>query len=256
MTTRRPGVERGAGAVASLGVDPWLASIVIALATAGVALSASARAFEEALASGLPIGLAQSLLHFAFGLVLMTLVVIPDYRTLTHPLLIWSGLGLTTLLLLYALVSPAVNGTHRWISIGGVSLQPSELAKPLLVVAVATALGRARGEIRGGGGLSRPLLIGAWLSLLVLAGRDLGTPVLLFGVTLVMAFAAGARLRHVAALSAAGLATFALFAVIEPYRMKRLAGFIHALRLEPGEIDQVPYQLRQSLLAIGSGGVI
>ncbi len=254
MTTHGRNSEPPAG-VARLGVDPWLASIVIALGTAGVALSASARAYEEALSSGMPIGLAQSLLHFAFGLVVMTLAVIPDYRTLTHPYLMWSGLAAVSFLLLLALASEEVNGTHRWVSIGGVSIQPSELAKPILVVAVATALGRAGGRLREWGGLARPLLIGGSLALLVLAGKDLGTPVLLFGVTIVIAFAAGARLRHVAALTGIGLVSFAFFAIIEPYRLKRLAGFLVALRLEPGAIDQVPYQLRQSLLAIGSGGV-
>jgi cell division protein FtsW len=235
--------------------DPSLLIIVVMLAAAGVAVSTSARAFEEARHGGMPLGLVQSLAHIGLGFVILTAVVIPDYRRFAHPALIWLSLVGISGLLVAALFSPEINNTHRWLTLFGLSIQPSELAKPLLVVATAATLSRDGNDVRSWSGLARPLLIAGWLSVLVLAGRDLGTPVLLSGTALAMIFAAGARWAHAAVLASAGSLMFALGALLEPYRIARVTSFVRALKLEPGVFDELPHQLAQSLLAIGSGGV-
>lgn len=236
--------------------DPWLTALAVLLATSGVVISGSARVFHEAVGSGAPFGIVRSMAHLGVGLVAMAAMMIPDYRRLARPGVAWVILSATSALLVAALFCPAVGGTHRWIRIAGVSVQPSELAKVALVVLVSITLVRTGGEIRTFAGLCRPLALGGWIAVLVLAGKDLGTPVLMFGTTLVLAVAAGAQLRHAAALCGVGMALTAVSVWLEPYRVGRVLGFTHALSFNPDSLSEVPYQLRQSLLAIGSGGVV
>jgi cell division protein FtsW len=159
------------------------------------------------------------------------------------------------LLLLLPFAGPEIHGTHRWFRIYGVSMQPSELIKPVLVLVVAASLVHAGEELRRWSGLARPLLLAGLLTGLVLAGKDLGTPVLLVTTTLAMAFVAGARLRHLCALALAGIPLFLLFARMEAYRWERLTNFTQALGVSGTSFDAVTGQLRQSLIAIGSGGI-
>ncbi len=236
--------------------DPWVMALAALLATSGVVISGSARAFQEAIGAGAPVGIARSMVHLGLGLLAMAATLIPDYRKLAGPAAAWVLLGVTTALLVAALCAPAVGATHRWIRVAGVSIQPSELAKVTLVILVATTLVRVGSEIRTFAGLCRPLALGGWIAALILAGKDLGTPVLMFGATLVLAVAAGARVRHVAAICAAGAVVLAASIWLEPYRVGRVLGFTHALWFSPDALNDIPYQLRQSLLAIGSGGVL
>ncbi|MBP1611759.1 MAG: cell division protein FtsW [Acidobacteria bacterium] len=234
--------------------DAIFSSIALALLLAGVLMSASARVYTEAVHGGVPRGLFSSGVHLAVGLFFLVLTVVVDYHRLARPGAIWALLIGVSALLFAALLGPEIGNTHRWLSLGGVRFQPSELAKPVLVLALAAALLRTGPELRTAHGLARPIGIAAWLGALVLAGKDLGTPALLFGTTLALVIAAGARWRHVAALVGAGVALFAVFALMEPYRVARLAGFTSAVVFDPHRLGDIPYQLRQSIVAIGSGG--
>ena len=234
--------------------DAVFSSIALALLVAGVLMSASARVYAEATQGGVPRGLISSGLHLAVGLLLLVMTVVVDYHRLARPGTIWAMLIGVSVLLVAALLGPEIANTHRWLSLGGVRFQPSELTKPVLVLALAAALLRTGTELRTAHGLARPIGIAAWLGALVLVGKDLGTPVLLFGGTLALVIAAGARWRHVAALVGAGIAFFRLFAEMEPYRAARLADFTSAVIFDPHRLGDIGYQLQQSIIAIGSGG--
>ncbi len=235
--------------------DAVFSGVAVALLLVGIVMSASARVYAEAVHGGVPRGLLSSAVHVAIGLSFLALTVIVDYHRLARPVAVWAMLvGISLLLIAAPIVGPEVGNTHRWLSLGGIRFQPSELAKPALVLVLAAALIRSGPELRTAGGLVRPIAIASWLAALVLAGKDLGTPALIFGVALGLVVAAGARLRHVLALVAAGAAMFAVFAVIEPYRVARLSGFTTALLFDPRHLGDIPYQLRQSIVAIGSGG--
>lgn len=225
------------------------------LAGSGLVMSGSARVFEDAVQSGMPVGTLRSIVHVLIGLVFLIGVIIPDYHRLARRETVWVLLACQCGLLIAALLGPEIGNTHRWLRIGGYSLQPSELAKPVLVLALAAALVRAGESVRTPAGLARPIFIGGLLSGLVVLGKDLGTPVLLFGTALAMAIAAGASWRHTAILFGCGLVLFAVFAAIEPYRIGRLAGFTQALVFDSDNMNTIPYQLRQSLIAVGSGGI-
>jgi cell division protein FtsW len=235
--------------------DPLLAAVTLGLAAGGVVLAGSARVFLDATATGTPVGLVRSLGHLGIGLLAMTLLVMVDYRRLADRRLVWLLFFGIVALLLTALALPPVANTHRFIRFGGVGVQPSELAKPALVLLLSAALVRAGDELRTWRGLSRPLILGGTIAGLVLVGRDLGTPILMFGLTLALVVAAGARWLHVAQLLGVGAVLFAGSVLVEPYRMRRLAGYREGLLFDPERLMEVPYQLRQSYLALGSGGI-
>ena len=160
----------------------------------------------------------------------LVLAVVVDYHRLARPGTIWAlligGLGAAR-----RGAARAGDRQHPPLALARrLRFQPSELAKPVLVLALAAALLRTGPELRTAHGLlpgrsgSRP-----GSALLVLARPGPRHAGLLFGTTLALVIAAGARWRHVAALVAAGLALFAVFALIEPYRVARLAGFTSAV---------------------------
>lgn len=233
--------------------DPVLMTVALGLAIFGVALSGSARVYQDAV-SGAPTGMISSLVHLMLGLCTMALAMIPDYRALARPQIVWLMLAAASALLIAVLFTPEVNNTHRWMRIAGFSLQPSELAKPALVVAIAAALVRAREELGTRRGLMRPLVIAAWLCGLVALGKDLGTPTVMFGTALALTLVAGARWRHIGMMAAGSAVVFAALAWLEPYRLRRLTDFAVALELRPGTLGEIQYQLLQSILAVGSGG--
>ncbi len=236
--------------------DIVVVMLAIGLGLLGVALSASARVYyEQSTTASLPSGIWSSLVHLALGLTLMMLAMRWDYQKLTHPVLLWWQLGAIGILLVLALFQPEINGAHRWLRIAGVSIQPSELAKPILVLAVSATLVRGGARIRNFAGLTRPLLVTVYLAGLVLLGKDLGTPTMLTATAIALVFASGARLRHGFALVAVAAPLFALFVRQEAYRVARLTAFLDAYRVTPETLSNVEYQLKQSLIAIGSGGV-
>lgn len=236
--------------------DMTITVLAIVLATSGVVVSGSARVFHEAVGGGMPLGILRSLLHLALALGAMALTMLPDYRRMASRDSAWVLLLGVTALLIGAFFTPEVGNTHRWIRVFGISLQPSELAKVVLIVVVAATLCRAGEQVRQWSGLTRPLVLAGWMAALVLLAKDLGTPVLMFATTLVLCFVAGARPKHLAALLAAGALLAALAVLIEPYRVGRVLGFVNGLDIDSVMKESVPYQLRQSLIAIGSGGTL
>ncbi|RMF70908.1 MAG: stage V sporulation protein E [Acidobacteria bacterium] len=238
--------------------DATLALVVVGLALAGVVFAGSARAFRDAAGGSLPVGVVRSLVHLAAGMLVMGLAMIVDYRRLVRRTVVWPLLLGTCAALVAVLFMPEVANTHRFMRIGGFSIQPSEFAKPVLVLVLAAALVRAGGEIRTRAGLSRPLLLGGLLAGLVLAGRDLGTPALMFGATLALVFAAGARWRDIGGLVGAGSALFALFTWLESYRLERVRDYLAGLSWDVADLRSFPeglYQLKQAYLALGAGGL-
>lgn len=154
-------------------------------------------------------------------------------------------------MLLAALFFPPIAGVRRWIRLGPVGLQPAELAKLVSVLFLASYLDRKHSKLASPlHGLVLPL--GAVGVLLLLIGKepDLGTPVLMFGVMMLLLFVAGARMRWLFAAGLAAVPVVAFELWRKPYRRARLMSF-----LSPFEhISGAGYQLSQSLLAVGSGG--
>jgi cell division protein FtsW len=188
------------------------------------------------------------------GAIAMIIVSRVDYhrwRTLAWPVM----LGAIVLLLIPVLpfpdsIRPFRNGAHRWVALGPINLQPSEVAR-FAVVVWAAMLAAKKGEaVRGfKKGLFPFLLILGLVSLLILLEPNLSMAVLVALIGGVVLFTAGAKIGHFLLLGVAGV--FAGISLIwaEPYRLTRLKCF-----LEP--CGQSDFQLNQAILGFGSGGAL
>lgn len=195
----------------------------------------------------------RQLLWTAVGVAVMVVLARIDYRRLRQlavPLL------LITLVLLVLVLIPGVGitsgGSTRWLGVGNLRLQPSELAKFSLVLFAADLLTRRAGQVDDHGATTRPvLMVAGALAVLMLLQPDLGTSLLVLGVALAMLFIAGTRLHLIAALALTGTAAAVVLARLAPYRWARVTGF-----LDPwADVGNTGYQAAQGLVALGSGQV-
>jgi len=149
-------------------------------------------------------------------------------------------------------IGTSINGARRWIVVGGQGLQPSEFAKLAAVVLVAALIVRRPREIESPAGFLRLVGIGIVpAGLLIMLEPDLGTTLVLMVAVTAVLVAAGARLRYLFSLLAAGcLAVLALIAV-EPYRLERLVTFFDPWKDPQGS----GFQATQSLISIASGRI-
>ncbi|MFH1807251.1 MAG: putative lipid II flippase FtsW [Pseudomonadota bacterium] len=167
-------------------------------------------------------------------------------------------LGIAVLALLVAVLLPGIGraggGAMRWIPLGPVALQPGELAKPVLVVLLAGLVARRRErELEGEdtGPLWPMLLVPGVMMGLLLLEPDFGSAVVLGVLTVVMLFVGGARVSYLLLAVLASLPVVYHLIASSPYRMRRLMSF-----LDPWSHRQdIGYQVSESLISIGSGGV-
>jgi cell division protein FtsW len=241
----------------SLQPDRQLFGVTLALCLIGAVMvfSASAITAREQTGNGYTF-LIRQVLWIALGIAGMIWLMNTDYRKLRQPRVIFTGLSVTFILLLAVFVLDRSHATHRWIRLGPLSLQPSELAKLFVVFYLAWFL-----EIRcapRGPGVNDPLhtLAPAFGTLLLLAGLvlaepDMGTACMIFLIGLVMLFVSGLSLRYIAATGLAAIPAIYLLIVRVPYRLHRAQAFF-----SPGSDPQGHgFQLLQSLIAVGSGGM-
>ena len=185
------------------------------------------------------------------GLLLVQFVMRVDYRNYRQPVVIWTGLGLVALLLVAVLFGRPIKGATRWLNIGGLGIQPSEMAKIVLIVFMAALLERRMDRVNEPQAIVPIGLVTGGLVGLILLQPDLGTSVCLVVIATVMLFAAGLSYKYIALLGIAAVpAAFILLQTAE-YRMRRVMAFLDpwANPLTDG------YQLIQSMIAVGVGGV-
>lgn len=196
--------------------------------------------------------LTKQLMWALLGLAVLWGAMGVDYRRYREPAFLWASLGIVTLCLIAVLFSPPVNNAHRWFSIGGLGIQPSELAKIVAILFIAALLEKRMHRINEVGYALLPIgcVIGL-LMLLILLEPDFGTSMSLALIAAVMVFAAGLNYMYVAG---AGLLLVPLAAFImlgAEYRRRRLFAFLHPWDDPLGD----GFQLIQSLIAVGTGGV-
>jgi len=149
-------------------------------------------------------------------------------------------------------IGRAAGGARRWIGVGPVSFQPSEIAKLAMVFYTADLFARKQSEINSFvyGFLPLVLVLGLCV-LLILAEPDLGTGVALALLIIIMAFVAGVDIKHLFFISLPGVMTVMLLILTKPYRIKRVTAFFNPWQDMRGS----GFQLVQSLIAMGSGGI-
>jgi cell division protein FtsW len=196
--------------------------------------------------------LTKQALWSVLGLAVLVVAMRVDYRTYRNEAFIWCLLGLVVLMLVGVLFSAPINGTRRWFAVGGLGIQPSELAKVACVFFTALMLERRMHRIDD---LSYSLLpIGLILGLvvaLILLQPDFGTSISLALVVAVMVFAAGLHYRYFVGLALVALPAIYIVLVSAPYRRRRLLAFWDPWADPLGD----GFQIIQSLVAVGTGGV-
>ncbi len=236
-----------------VGVDKWLFGATLVLVVIGLLMvfSASAVMAKERFGSPYAFVIRQSL-WAVFGLTAMTLLMQVDYRRFNKPNVVFPAVAVSVLLLLVAFLMHDSHATHRWIRFGALSFQPSEIAKPALVLFLAWFLQNRMHSIEDFRGTILPAALPSLIFIaLILKEPDLGTALVCAGVTALMLYLAGMNMRYlgVAAIAAAPVLYFMLFRV--KWRRDRILAFLNP------ESDPLGkgFHIIQSLIAVGTGGL-
>jgi len=186
------------------------------------------------------------------GLAVLAIAMRIDYRTYRNDVFVWGALGIVCLLLLLVFFSPPVNGTRRWFNLGGLGIQPSELAKISAVFFTALILERRMHRIDE---LKYSLLpiaivVGVMFGLIVLE-PDYGTAISLLLIIGLMVFAAGLNYRYLVGSALVALPVLYIVLISAPYRRRRLLAFLDPWADPLGD----GFQVIQSMIAVGTGHV-
>ena len=234
-------------------VDRWLFTVTMLLVFVGLVMVFSASAVMARERFGSPYAfLLKQLVWAAAGLVAMVVAMRLDYRRYKNPALVFSFLGITTLLLISVFFLDRTHNTHRWIHAGGFSFQPSELAKPLLILFLAYFLeGRVKAMDDWRGTLApaaAPVLL--VLGLIVLQ-PDLGTAIACAGIVACIFYVAGMRLRYFGYAFGASLVPLYFLIFHVSWRRDRILAFLNPY----ADRQKTGFHIIQSLIAVGTGGV-
>jgi cell division protein FtsW len=186
------------------------------------------------------------------GLTAMVAMMQVDYRRLSNPVVVFPALALQMILLVAVLFRDHAHRAHRWLRLGPVNFQPSELAKIGLVVFLAFFLNLRRGEVNDWKHTVLPVALVAGTTVtLVVAEPDFGTSLALALIVAAMLFAAGLQLRYFACMSLPGLPALYWLVFHSTYRHNRLVAFLNPYADPLGK----GFQIIQSYIAVGTGGI-
>jgi cell division protein FtsW len=235
-----------------VGADKWLFGTVLALVLFGLVMIFSTSAVMAKAQFGSPYKFVLNQLVFVvLGIVALFILMRVDYRKYNNPKVVFPAIAITAILLLGVFFMGGMNGAHRWIRVGGLTLQPSELAKPLIVLFLAYFLQSRIHQIDDWRGtLLRAVAVPVLFILLILKEPDLGTALVCAGVTALMLLLAGIQLRWIglAILAAAPGLYWMLFHVA--FRRARMLAFINP----DADPRGAGFHILQSLIAVGTGG--
>jgi cell division protein FtsW len=236
------------------GVDKWLFFTTVLLIVAGLAMvySASAVVAQARYQSGFTF-VGKQAIWAALGVLAMLLLSHIDYTFYKSPLFIYTALSVTTFLLVLVFFMPGSHNTHRWIRFGNFfTLQPSEIAKPVLVLFLAWFLSTRLDKMtEGRSTLLRAALIPLVFCALIVRQPDLGTALVLAGVTLLMLFLAGMPWKYLLIGIGAMLPPLAWLIIMVPWRLRRVLAFLNP----DADPQGAGFHINQSLIAVATGGI-
>ncbi|HUV70576.1 MAG TPA: putative lipid II flippase FtsW [Terracidiphilus sp.] len=242
---------------ARVGVDKWLFFTTLLLVVVGLAMVFSASAV-----------VAQERYHSEFadlgrqagwalgGVLVMFALMHIDYTFYNSPRFIYPALCVTTLLLVLVFFIPGSHNTHRWIRFGGhFTFQPSEIAKPVLILFLAWFLHSRLEHMRDlKHTLLRAVVMPVVFILLIVKQPDLGTALVLVGVTAMVLILAGMEWKYLLAGFCAMLPGLAALLFMVAWRRQRMLVFLHP-NCDAKDAGGAGYHICQSLIAVGSGGL-
>ena len=243
---------RSSGQPRRLVLDPWLVGTVAALLLIGLIMVASASIGISEKETGHAFHYFQrQLLYVLAGLVAAGVgLAVPTRIWEEYSVYLLGGAFLLLVVVLVPGIGYEVNGSRRWIRLGFMNFQVSEAARVMLLMYVASYAVRRSEELRTDfKGFMKPVGVLAAAAVLLLFEPDFGAATVLFATGLAVLFLAGARVLHLLVPIVLGSAALGTLAVVSPYRLRRVTGF-----LDPwGDPFNSGFQLVQSLIAIGRG---
>ncbi|MEY8762321.1 MULTISPECIES: stage V sporulation protein E [Clostridium] len=235
-------------------IDFVLFSTIMLLVAIGVVMVYSAssyKAFFDKSTHDSMFFLKRQGLWAVIGTFFMFLTIKIDYKKIKRYTKLLMVISIVCLLSVFAFES--TNGAQRWVKIGSFGFQPSEIAKYVVVFYMAKSI-EAKGGRKIGTllyGVIPYLLVSGFYAGLVFAEKNLSIAAVIMIVTMIVLYVSGAKIKHM--VGVVGLVALAGIAgiIFEPYRMARFTSFINPWADPKGS----GYQLIQSLLAMGSGGI-
>jgi cell division protein FtsW len=235
-----------------VGVDKWMFGTTLLLVLFGLVMVFSASAVMAKATLGSPYAYVNKQAGFALaGMIALFTLMRVDYRRYNNPKLIFPLMTATGALLLVVFFMRGMNGAHRWVRLSGITLQPSELAKPVIVVFLAWFLQTRIHAIDNIRETLLPAVIPPMLYIaLILKEPDLGTALVCAAVLLLMLYLAGMQMKWIGvALVCASPVLYYMLRV--PWRWARIQAFLHPEADPKG----AGFHILQSLIAVGSGGI-
>lgn len=234
--------------------DFWIFMTVLVLLSLGIIMVFSASAaYAYNYMHDSYYFLKSQLVGALLGLFVMLVTMQIDYRKIGK----WSPVLLVVSIVLLILtrvpgIGREVNGAWRWIYIGPVNFQPSEIAKLAVILFFSFSLSKRKDQLQSffKGLLPYLILIGVFAGLLIIEPHLSGT-ILIASVACIILFCAGAKISHFVIISIPAILGVAAAIIAAPYRLARVTAF-----LDPWKDPQgASWQIVQSLYAIGSGGL-
>jgi cell division protein FtsW len=234
-------------------VDRWLFTVTLFLVFIGLVMvfSASAVMAKERYGSGYTFLLRQ-LAWAVGGIAAMVVAMKLDYRRYKHPAVVFSFLGVTSLLLISVFLLDRAHNTHRWIHFGGFSFQPSEMAKPALILFLAFFLESRVNAMHDWRNTLLPAVAPTLVFLaLIVFQPDLGTAIACAAITACMMFVAGLDLRYLGYAFVASLLPLYFLIFHVAYRRDRILAFLNPY----SDPQRSGFHIIQSMIAVSTGGI-
>ena len=235
--------------------DGLIITVMILLLLSGLLVLFSATYYSAVRSGDALSHVKKQLIGVALGAAACAALSRLDYHVFLRPHVVITMLGAACVMLILVLIpgiGVTINGSRRWLSVAGMSFQPSEFAKFSVVIYLASVLCYQGAKLRSFfRGIVPLLIVPGLFFLLILEQPNLSTGGSIVIVAIILIFMAGARYRHLGLLTVLGGIVGALYAWSAPYRRERLLSF----RDPFAKMSDEGYQLSQSIIAFGSGGL-
>ena len=234
-------------------MDPILLATTISLCIFGlVAIYSATKPTLETLGEDPAFFLKKQIIFLSLGLVVFIAMLVFDYRQLRTLAPLLYGGGIILLILVLTPIGERVSGAQRWIDFGVLQLQPSEVMKTLLLIALAALLSDER-VVPGFPQVAAAIGITGLPALLIFVQPDLGTLIAMTSILGVVLVLSRTKFRWILISALAGVVVFAVvfqLGLVRDYQVARVTAFLDA----DGDSQRAGYNLAQSKIAIGSGG--
>ena len=234
-------------------VDRWIFVVTVLLVSIGLMMvfSASAVMSREKFGSAYTFLVRQAVWAVA-GLVAFAVLMNTDYRKLKSPPVVFSLLGVTLFLLVAVFFLDRSHNVHRWIRLGPASFQPSELAKPALILFLAYFMSERGSDLTDWKQTLLPAAVPTLLfTALIMKQPDLGTALMCLAVSGAIFFTAGMQMRYLGYALAAMVPVLYVMIWRVPWRRDRMLAFMDPFADPQGK----GFHTIQSLIAVSTGGV-